>query len=103
MEYVLVQQAFNWADEIDFNGFEVMEKSKLEEHFKNVEFGNPEYEWWEAVEFPCDISIGSNQHYTFDSMEDYRNHFSVKPLSIEEAGCLDKFFPRGCGKMLWIE
>lgn len=107
MTKVLVQQKFNWADEINFEGFLVMEKEALEKHFRDVEFGDPEYSWSEPTEFPDYESIGSNQEITIKDMDDYKSYFVVTEITDEEALMLKKLFPHaftyGFGKMIWIE
>ena len=80
-EYVLVTTDFNWADEIDFEGFRVYEKSDWEafkERLKAVR--NYRFGW------------GSNEDSEYLNYEDVMCHVKVEDLLETEATILTRLF-----------
>jgi len=72
MKYVLIKTYFNWADEIDFPGWEVMSKGDFEDYKKEIK------EYWEKGGDEFDIYVGTNEEINFSSAED------CEPSSVEE-------------------
>ena len=64
MKYVLVKTEYNWADEINLPGWEVMSKGDFEDCKKVIK------DYWKNGGKKFDIYVGTNEGITFYSESD---------------------------------
>lgn len=102
MAELLITQRFNWADEISFNGFEVVSEDWWNDYCKAVRQPT-EGEFLDWLEWPCDCYVGSNQSITFENADKYLQTFKSVNISDSDAEVLKRLLGGAFGKMLWIE
>ena len=92
--YYLVYSNSNWADEIDFNGWEIFEKSKLDKAIAQVK---------ELVDdsVSIDTFIGTNEEMTIYASEVLKELENAKPISEEEYKTVKKLFGKKYGVSLY--
>ena len=74
----LVKTKYNWADEIDVEGFCLMRPAEYVYLLREIE----------AIEYPIEWMIGSNQGVEFESAEDILKKFKVSVLTPKSANDL---------------
>jgi len=74
----LVKTKYNWADEIDVEGFCLMRPAEYAYLLREIE----------AIEYPIEWMIGSNQGVEFESAEEILKKFDVSVLSLKEVNSL---------------
>lgn len=83
-EYVVVRQTYNWADEIDFEGFFIVRTEEWD-RLKNV------YE--HEVRYPATVNLGTNEDLEFESYEEYISTFNkIEYLTADEFSFMKKAF-----------
>lgn len=95
MKYYLLTQRTNWADEINFEGFLIVEAENEEDAFKAIISRNQK--------FPCIVSVGSNEEIEFKTKEAYLRTFRVKEISEEEYDVIGKVLGGSFGKLLTLD
>ncbi len=83
-DFWLVKYKDNWADEMDLDGFRVMDKKELDEFVKNI---------GALKNFPFEVYFGTNQGVEFESVKDIMKAFKFVPLTTFDMQCLKQFFP----------
>lgn len=95
MPKLLVKYHGNWADEMDLNGFIIIEKEIWENHLERVK------KFMKAAG-PQRVSCGSNEDVDYSSFEDYKRSFKTNQLSNDEAARLKTLFGSEYGHFLAI-
>jgi hypothetical protein len=80
-EKVLLQWDTNWADEMDINGFAIMDKSEWEDYKKMLKNKERFY-----------IYIGTNEEIDYNNGNELLKEISVKNISDDEVKTIRKFF-----------
>lgn len=96
---VLHKFTVNWADETDFDGFEIVDMEDWENRKKVFDAINEE-------EFECNINLGSNEdvdYYKGELREYVEIGRNSTIISDEEADVIDKYFGSDNGPNLWID
>ena len=81
----LVKYDDNWADEMDLNGFKIMNDQDYEvwwEDIKESFKANPNQIWY----------CGSNEEVEFEGLEDFTRHITVDNIYTEQAIFLQDAF-----------
>lgn len=91
--YYLIKNSFNWADEIDFNGFDIISIDDLNEAKEVVKCLSYDEEY--------SVGIGSNEelYITRSELEDMLEN--AKPLSSIEVMVITQRLGTSCGKTLY--
>lgn len=96
---VLHKFTVNWADETDFDGFEIVDMEDWENRKKVFDAINEE-------EFECNINLGSNEDVDYYK-EDLREYVEIgrnsTMISDEEAAVIGKYFGCDNGPNLWLD
>ncbi len=79
---VLVKCDFNWADEMDVQGFATFGLREWEYICKEIE----------AIQYPCEWYIGTNEEIPFEHADDVFNGFDVSVLRSEETEIVERLF-----------
>lgn len=79
---ILVKCEFDWADEMDVYGFSTFEPREWEYVCKEIN----------AIEYPIDWYVGTNEEITFDSADDIFRGFDVSVLTSEETEIIERRF-----------
>lgn len=82
MNKVLIKYSGNWADEMDMDGFCIMEADKWEETKTKIA----------SIEGEFSIYWGSNEEEETTADEMLRN-LEVEPITKEQAEVIEHFFP----------
>ena len=85
MSKVLVKWSDNWADEMDLEGFAVMESQEWKDIKKK----------FEKHDHGFDISVGTNEDIDYSDGKDFLRHIETKNISDDEAKMLKKLFGEG--------
>lgn len=81
----LVKYNDNWADEMDLDGFRLMERNEYREFVKGIK----------AIKrFPLEIYIGTNQEVTYESVEDIIKALKFETVTKDEFALLTTLFPQ---------
>jgi len=78
----LVKTKYDWADEMDVEGFFLMTPGEYDYFIKEVE----------AIEYPIEWYIGTNEFITFYEADDIFKEFDVQVLNLEQAELIKKLF-----------
>ncbi len=78
---ILVKTQYNWADEIDFDGFCLLRPAEYDYLIREIK----------AIEYPIEVSVGSNQFIDFESAEEVLCEFKPEVIMAEQAEFLKKF------------
>lgn len=83
VEYYLLSYQDNWADEMDVEGFMILDTSQMIEWNETMTkarelFKNVSYDFW----------IGTNEEIEYDSFDEFNRCFSRKKISAEVASTL---------------
>jgi len=106
MSKVLIICDSNWADEMDLDGFKVMEKQKWESHKEKVkawfsvkeeaenkrveeEKAKKGYGWHREI---ASIGVGTNEDVHYTSYEDWLSQFKEQSITDEEAEVIIRLF-----------
>lgn len=73
-EFVVIKTSFNWADEIDFNGFRLMKAADWKNFKAAVE----------KATFPKTVYFGSNEETEYQDAKEYLKNFSINCTISEE-------------------
>ena len=82
---LLVTYDDNYGDEFDLYGFKIMTQEDFDEMIVTAEKAiddNPDREYY----------FGTNEAMQYSSVDEYRNAFSVKEITFEEAQLITKLF-----------
>ena len=83
---ILVKTHYNWADEADFDGFEVMTETELAKAKAVVKKFFDEHGSYEFY-------VGTNEAIDFDDFDDiFGRHVKITPLTEAEAKVIEKLF-----------
>jgi hypothetical protein len=74
----LLKTKYNWADEMDVEGFCLMRPAEYEYLLREIR----------AIQYPIDWNIGTNQYIEFESAEEILKKFDVSVLSLQQAESL---------------
>ena len=127
---IVVKQNFNWADEIDFEGFVALDvdRETFDDMLKRSYVCHQLYDKWyddeammdaiengqlisvtqkeydNALKKSIEFSVGTNEEVDFANFNSYKNSFSVSEISAETYRDMKKIFSKydsvGCGKTL---
>ena len=82
----LVKTGYNWADEMDVEGFCLMRAAEYEYLLQEIK----------AIQYPIDWYFGTNQYIEFENAEEILRSFDVSVLNIGQAEFVkDKFCKYG--------
>ncbi len=81
----LIKYNDNWADEMDLDGFRLMERKEYKEFVKGIRA---------IKEFPLEIYFGTNQEVTFESVEDIMKSLKFETVTEDEFALLEALFPQ---------
>ncbi len=84
-KYVLVKSSFNWADECDFEGFEVWNQKELEETKKEVKA------FFDSGK-TITVYFGTNEDREFHNYTEIFRNVEEIPLKDNEAKIINKIF-----------
>jgi len=82
MKKVLVKWSDNWADEMDVEGFVILEKEEWESTKKRILSIKEEFTMY----------IGTNEEIEYANGKDFLTNIEVKSLSPDEEKIINKFF-----------
>jgi hypothetical protein len=81
----LVKYNDNWADEMDLDGFRLMERIEYKEFVKDIK----------AIKsFPLEVYFGTNQFVIFESVEDIMKSLKFETVTEDEFALLTALFPQ---------
>ena len=91
---LLVKCSTNWADEMDLDGFALIEAQAWKEHLDLVEANIFKGEVLDDYdEFgPNAVGVGTNESVFYESLDVYKNTFTTKELSDAEVETLASLF-----------
>lgn len=95
---ILHKFTVNWADEADFDGFEVVDMEEWKARKKIFDLIDED-------DFEGNIGLGSNEDedYYKDDLEEYvKLGFETTKITDEEAAVIDKYFGSDSGPNLWL-
>lgn len=84
---VLVSWSDNWADEIDCEGFVILDNEEWQENKKTIR----------KIEREFTLSVGSNEEIEYENGRDFLCNVSAKKVSPEEFAVIKKFFGESGG------
>jgi len=90
---LLVKCSTNWADEMDLDGFALIEEAAWREHLDlvkaNIFKDEPlEYDEWG----PNAVGVGTNESVFYETFEEYENTFTTKELTDAEVETVSGLF-----------
>ena len=88
MKYYLVKSGLNWADEIDFEGFDLLTEDELEKAKK--EFKN--------LRLTVNASIGTNEDVDIESSEVLEDLRGAQEITESEYNFLNRLFSKHYGE-----
>lgn len=94
MKQYLVRSSSNWADEIDFEGWEIMNEKELAE-------AKAEVKAFVKEDFSADVYVGTNEEMEVEASEVLDELNKAKEITPEEAAILKKFFGDSYGFSLY--
>jgi hypothetical protein len=86
MAKVLVKFYADYADEFDVKGFFITTQKKWDKHLEEVNT------FFKDRTEPVEVYFGTNECIEYDSFEEYKECFTVTPITKEENEVLNKFF-----------
>ena len=93
---VLVKTNYNWADEIDFPGWEIFEKEEFENIKKQIK------EYWDNGGKKFNICVGTNEEIDFRNYDDCVGKYAVRSvteITDEEAEVIKRVLGSGAGNV----
>lgn len=84
-QYYLVKFADNWADEMDLDGFRIMNDKQLDEFTKGIR---------NIKNFPLEIYFGTNEYIPYENQEQIMRTIKIQPLTAGEKALFDRSFPQ---------
>jgi len=88
MKYYLVQYKYDYADEFDTAGFEVVDENELNDINEGID----------AVRYPQDYYFGTNEEIVFNSPKEARDGMKIIEITQSEYEVFKKFFEYGFGQ-----
>lgn len=79
---ILVRFNDNWADEFDCDGFTIMSEKEWKNYKKLAN----------KVIWPREIGFGTNEHFEYDSAQDYLSAFIRRRITKSEEALIRKIF-----------
>lgn len=95
---LIVRTEYNWADEMDFPGWEIMSERDLEDAKKKVK------KYFDNGGAPFEICVGTNEEIEFESYDDvFGWGFEVEEISASDAEVINRVFGRRGGNITLSE
>lgn len=85
--HVLVKWDSNWADEMDVEGFIIMERKAWNEFKANAR----------KITHPFSICVGTNEEIDYETGKDLLDELTGKDITPEEKSTIKKFFGESGG------
>jgi hypothetical protein len=100
LNYYLIKERNNWADEINIEGFVVIETEDIEQ-WKEDLISDQLLEF-EQEDFPIEISIGTNESIEFKSKKEVFDTLEITEISMVQYQFFKKHFKRSFGVSCWL-
>lgn len=92
MSKLLVFCDSNWADEMDLNGFKVVDQQEWEEHKKTIKEKFDKCDSGTGYEGVAQSCVGTNEEIYYESYNDWEEQFKEISITNEEADVVVKIF-----------
>lgn len=101
LKYYLIKERNNWADEIDIEGFVVIETKNIEE-WKEDLISDTLLERGKE-DFPIAIYIGTNEAIDFKSKQEVFDTLEITEISMVQYQLFKKHFRESFGNCCWLK
>jgi len=85
MSKILLKYKDDWADEMDINGFLIVDKETYDKYMKLLK------EWPNPYR-PIEVYVGTNESVEFYNLRDFKDRVKKREISDEEAAFLTDIF-----------
>ena len=93
MKKVLIEWCTNWADEMDIEGWTIVDKEKSKEIISYVTSTNSDFS----------ISVGTNEEIDYSNGKEFLDDLTFTDITDEEANTLIKLFGESYGHYQFVQ
>lgn len=79
MQYILIRQHDNWADEMDIEGVLITDQDTWNQYLTKIQW-------------PATVCIGTNEEIEYDNIKGFLRSITIKSITSEDLTVLTKLF-----------